>query len=40
MTDNKPTDYAVVIRAANQTVPEPPEWLSAGKYVYSPGFIY
>ncbi|AUB43226.1 Superfamily II DNA or RNA helicase (plasmid) [Nostoc flagelliforme CCNUN1] len=38
MTDNKPTDYAAIIRAANQTVPEPPEWLSAGKYVYSPEY--
>ncbi|MBD0386623.1 MAG: DEAD/DEAH box helicase [Nostoc sp. C3-bin3] len=38
MTDNKPTDYAAIIRAANQTIPEPPQWLSAGKYVYSPEY--
>jgi ATP-dependent helicase YprA (DUF1998 family) len=38
VTDNKPTDYAAIIRAANQTIPEPPEWLSAGKYVYSPEY--
>jgi DEAD/DEAH box helicase domain-containing protein len=38
VTDNKPTDYAAIIRAANQTVPEPPEWLGAGKYVYSPEY--
>ncbi|RCJ41957.1 hypothetical protein A6769_38530 [Nostoc punctiforme NIES-2108] len=35
---NKPTDYAAIIRAANQTIPEPPEWLSAGRYVYSPEY--
>ncbi|BAY19882.1 DEAD/DEAH box helicase-like protein (plasmid) [Anabaenopsis circularis NIES-21] len=38
MTDNKPTDYAAIIRAANQTVPEPPQWLSVGKQVYSPEY--
>jgi len=38
VTDNKPTDYAAIIRAANQTIPEPPEWLSVGKQVYSPKY--
>ncbi|MBN3951439.1 MAG: hypothetical protein HWQ38_35210 [Nostoc sp. NMS7] len=38
MTDNKPTDYAAIIRAANQTIPEPLEWLSGGRYVYSPEY--
>lgn len=36
MSDNKPTDYAAILRAANQTSVEPPEWLAANKYVYSP----
>nr|MBD2195654.1 DEAD/DEAH box helicase [Calothrix parietina FACHB-288] len=38
MTDNKPTDYAAIIRAANQTVSEPPEWLTVGKHIYSPEY--
>ncbi len=38
MTDNKPTDYAAIIRAANSTVPPPPEWLSVGKHIYSPEY--
>ena len=37
MTNDKPTDYAAIIRAANQ-ISEPPEWLSAGKHVYSPEY--
>jgi len=38
VTDSKPTDYAAIIRAANQTVPELPAWLSTGKQVYSPEY--
>ncbi|WP_223270038.1 Zn-binding domain-containing protein [Nostoc sp. 'Peltigera membranacea cyanobiont' 213] len=38
MTNNKPTDYAALIRAANQTVPEPPEWLTVGNHIYSPEY--
>ena len=38
MSDNKPTDYAAIIRAAQSTVPEPPEWLTTGKQVYSPEY--
>ncbi len=33
--NNKPTDYAAIIRAAHSAVPEPPEWLTAGKHIYS-----
>lgn len=32
--NDKPTDYAALIRAA-QTVPEPPNWLAVGKHIYS-----
>jgi DEAD/DEAH box helicase domain-containing protein len=35
VTNDKPTDYAAIIRAANQTPPEPPEWLATGKHIYS-----
>jgi DEAD/DEAH box helicase domain-containing protein len=35
VTNDKPTDYAAIIRAANQTAPEPPEWLATGKHIYS-----
>lgn len=35
MTDDKPTDYAAIIRAAQETVPEPPDWLAVGKHIYS-----
>ena len=38
MSDNKPTDYAAIIRAAQSTVPEPPEWLTTGKHIYSPEY--
>jgi DEAD/DEAH box helicase domain-containing protein len=38
VTNDKPTDYAALIRAANQTVGEPPEWLTTGKHVYSPEY--
>ncbi|MGB6298391.1 MAG: DEAD/DEAH box helicase, partial [Rivularia sp. (in: cyanobacteria)] len=38
MSDNKPTDYAAIIRAAQSTVAEPPEWLTPGKHVYSPEY--
>lgn len=35
MTDHKPTDYAAIIRATQQPLPEPPSWLSPGKQIYS-----
>jgi len=35
MADNKPTDYAALIQAAQTAVPKPPEWLAVGKYIYS-----
>ena len=38
MSDNQPTDYAAIIRAAQNVVPEPPEWLTTGKQVYSPEY--
>ena len=38
MSDNQPTDYAAIIRAAQNPVPEPPEWLTTGKQVYSPEY--
>ncbi len=38
MTESKPTDYAAIIRAANQTIPESPEWLNPGKHIYSPEY--
>ncbi len=38
MTDNKPTDYAAIIRAVNQAIPEPPRWLSVGQQVYCPEY--
>ncbi|WP_414620807.1 hypothetical protein [Calothrix sp. CCY 0018] len=38
MSDNQPTDYAAIIRAAQSTVAEPPEWLTTGKHVYSPEY--
>lgn len=38
MTNDKPTDYAAIIRAAQSTAPEPPEWLALGKHIYSPEY--
>jgi DEAD/DEAH box helicase domain-containing protein len=35
---DKPTDYAAILRAANQTIKEPPEWLAPSKSVYSPEY--
>ncbi|BDA73396.1 DEAD/DEAH box helicase-like [Calothrix sp. PCC 7716] len=34
----KPTDYAAILRAANQDINEPPEWLAPSKFVYSPEY--
>lgn len=33
--DDLPTDYAALIRAAQTAVPEPPDWLTEGKHIYS-----
>jgi DEAD/DEAH box helicase domain-containing protein len=38
VTNDKPTNYAAIIRAANQALPEPPAWLSVSKHVYSPKY--
>lgn len=35
MTNDKSTDYAAIIRAAQETVPAPPDWLGVGKHIYS-----
>lgn len=35
MTEEKPTDYAALIQAAQTEVPTPPEWLAVGKYIYA-----
>ncbi len=35
MTENQATDYAAIVRAATQTVPSPPDWLTVGQNIYS-----
>lgn len=35
MTNDKPTDYAAIICAAQTPLPEPPDWLRVGKHIYS-----
>lgn len=37
MTD-KPTDYAAILRAAENQLPLPPEWLKIGAKIYSPEY--
>ena len=34
MTENQPTDYAAIVRAATQIVPSPPDWLGVGQHIY------
>jgi len=38
MTDDKPTDYAALIRAANAATPDLPDWLKASKRIHSPRY--
>lgn len=38
MSDTNKTDYTAIIRAAQSTASEPPEWLTTGKTVYSPEY--
>ena len=38
MTDDKPTDYAAIIRTANAATPNPPDWLQQGKRIHSPQY--
>jgi DEAD/DEAH box helicase domain-containing protein len=38
MTNDKPTDYAAIIRAANAKTPAPPNWLELGKRIYAPNY--
>ena len=35
--NDKPTDYAAILKAGNQ-VPSPPEWLEIGNQVYCPKY--
>jgi len=35
MTENQPTDYAAIVRAATEIVPSPPDWLKVGQHIYS-----
>jgi len=35
MTDNNTVDYAAIIRAAQEHLPDPPDWLALGKQIYS-----
>jgi DEAD/DEAH box helicase domain-containing protein len=35
MTENQPTDYAAIVRAASEIVPSPPDWLKVGQNIYS-----
>jgi len=37
MTDDKPTDYAALIRA-NAATPDLPDWLKASKRIHSPRY--
>ncbi len=34
MTENQPTDYAAIVRAATQIVESPPDWLGVGQHIY------
>lgn len=36
MASDRPTDYADLIRRAHSPIPEPPDWLTVGKLIYSP----
>lgn len=38
MTNDKPTDYAAIIRAANAKMPALPSWLELGKRIYAPKY--
>ncbi len=38
MTDDKPTDYAAIIRTANAATPELPDWLKPGLRIHSPQY--
>lgn len=36
MASDRPTDYADLIRRAQSPIPQPPDWLTVGKLIYSP----